>query len=173
MIKLRLGQEKEAGKSRPLGAGGNNVEAPAGDESSDQERNISREGDQNVKQKSDQQGHAYSTDARSTARGASGHRSGAPGAASSDKDSNVSPKAGNTGGREPKKDPGALKRGKDTHHGMDLDDEAKERLTGEGGPVNSGARRGDVDAPIADRGGTYSPSNNGHKRHDSARRGGH
>lgn len=173
MIKLRPGQDKGAVKSRSHGARGNNVDAPVDDESSDQERNINREGDQDAQQKSGQQRHADSTDARSTARGASGHRSGAPGTASSDKDSNVSPKAGNPGGREPKKDPGALKRSNDTHHGMDLDDEAKERLTGEGGPVNSGARRGDVDAPIADRGGTYSSSNNGHKRHDSAGRGGH
>lgn len=172
MIKLRVGQDKDVAGSRLHGAGGNNVEAPVGDENSDQERNISREGEQDAKQKTDQRGRADSTDARSTARGDSGYRGGAPSSASSDKDSNLSPKAGNAGGREPKKDPGALKRGKDTHHGMDLDDEAKERLTGEGGPVNSGARRGDVDAPIADRGGTYSPSNNGHKRHDGAGRGG-
>ncbi|HEY1774233.1 MAG TPA: hypothetical protein VGH91_13680 [Gammaproteobacteria bacterium] len=80
--------------------------------------------------------------------------------ASSDKDSNVSTAAGNPRGREPKKDPDALKgnkdrheRDKDRHGGMSLDEEAKERLTSEGGPPpGTGARRDDLDAPIPDRG---------------------
>ncbi len=130
MIKVRTGQDKESVRSRLQGAGGNNVEAPVGDESVDQERNISREGDQDAQQQRKQQEHSDSSDAHSTEKGASGHRSGAPGAASSDQDSNVSPKAGNSGGRERGQDPGALKRGKGSRYGMDLDQEAKERLTG-------------------------------------------
>jgi|GEM_PF-5337554 len=118
MIKLRLGQEKQ----RPLkSTGGNNVESPIDEGSGDQEH-LSDNGDREVQQQTEQQRHSDSTDPESTGRAASGHRSGGP--ASSDKDSNAS----------------ASKSGKDRHGGMNLDDEAKERQTGEGGPANSAPR---------------------------------
>jgi hypothetical protein len=147
MIKLKIGQKQGDAAKR---AGGNNVEAPVEHESGDQERNLSREGDKNVQQKTDQQGHADSTDARSTAKGASGHRSGAPGPARGEEDAELNAegekRAAESDRKSVKRD-----RDKDMRHGMDFDKEAQERLTGEGGPVN-GARRGDVDAPVPDRG---------------------
>jgi hypothetical protein len=172
MIKLKIGRNSthihlDSNGSYSRAAGGNNVEAPVDDDGrdgSDQERAIGDSGDQDAQQRASQQENGDSTDFQSTAKGAAGHRSGAPGGASSDEDSNVSADAGNPQGRGAGKDKGPLKRDdKDSHSGMSLDEEAKERMADEGGPApNSGARRGELDAPTTDRGGTYSKSNNGH-----------
>jgi hypothetical protein len=137
MIKLKIGEDGPDGRGsiesiegveggmespNPLAAS-NNVEAPVDDDGhdgSDQERAIGSSGDKDAQQRASQQQHADSTDPESTAKGASGHRSGGP-----------------------KKDKGQSKHDdKDSHHGVSLDEEAKERQTGEGGPVNSGTRRG-------------------------------
>jgi hypothetical protein len=161
MIKLKIGRNSthihlDSSGSYSRAAGGNNVEAPVDDDgrdSSDQERVIGESGDQDAQRRASQQERGDSTD-WSTAKGATGHRSGAPSDTNSDEDSNVSADAGDPQGRGPKKDSGALKRDKDRHGGMSLDEVAEERLTSEGGPVpNSGARRGDLDAPITDHGG--------------------
>jgi hypothetical protein len=125
MIKLKIGRGSthihlEPDGSYPWRAGGNNVEAPVDDEghdSSDQERALGDNGDREVQQKDSQQKHSDSTDFDSAAKGASGHRHGAP------------------GGHEGSKN-------RDRHGGMSLDEEAKERQTSEGGPVNSSNRRG-------------------------------
>ena len=139
MIKLKVGQNQSGAVKS---AGGNNVEAPVEQESGDQERNLSREGDEDVRQKTDQQGHADSTDSRSAAKGASGHRSGAPGPARGEEDTEVNAESERLAAGQHRK---SVKRDKDMHHGMDFDKEAQERLTGEGGPVN-GPRRGDADS---------------------------
>lgn len=108
------------------------------------------------------------------------------GGAAPDRDSNLSAAAGNPNGRGAGKDPSPLMGGDDLHESKGQKAENQERLVKERGSVpDTGARRGDVDAPIADRGGTYSPSNNGHQvtgkdqtqpehtRHDGVRRGDH
>jgi len=93
------------------------------------------------------------------------------GGASSDYDSNVSAAAGNPRGRGAGKDKGALQHRDEAHHGgMSSEEEARDRLTNEGGPVppprsKTGARRGDLETPTVDRGGRYSPINNGHPPH--------
>jgi hypothetical protein len=112
-----------------------------------------------------------------------GHESGG---AASDKDSNVSAEAGNPNGRGAGKDPGPLTRETDRHDSQSRDQETRERIIKERGMVpDSGARRGDLEAPTSDHGGSYSPSNNGrpvggtdkrqqeHTRHDGVRRGDH
>jgi hypothetical protein len=137
MIKLKIGEDGPEGRgsiesieaveggveSPNQLAAGNNVETPVDDDgrgSNDQERSVEDSSDKDAQQRASQQEHADSTDPQSTAKGASGHRSGGP-----------------------KRDKGYLKHDdKDSHDGVSLDEEAKERQTGEGGPVNSGARRG-------------------------------
>jgi hypothetical protein len=108
------------------------------------------------------------------------------GGAAGDRDSNVSAAAGNPNGRGAGKDPGPLTRETDRHDSQSRDEQNRERIIKERGSVlDTGARRGDLEAPTPDHGGTYSPSNNGHReagtdkrqqehtRHDGVRRGDH
>jgi hypothetical protein len=77
------------------------------------------------------------------------------GSAAGDQDSNLSAAAGNPTGRGAGKDPGPLTHETDRHDSQSRDEQARERAAKERGTIanpDTGARRGDLDAPVADRG---------------------
>lgn len=122
-------------------------------------------------------------DVEVTADDAAGHLDHETGGANGDMDSNVSAAAGNPNGRGAGKDPGPLTHETDRHDRQTREEQKRELLVKERGTVPAtGARRGDLDAPEPDRGGTYSNTNNGRPadksrdkptRHDGVGRGEH
>jgi hypothetical protein len=81
-----------------------------------------------------------------------GHETGG---AADDRDSNLSAEAGNPNGRGAGKDPGPLTHETDRHDSQSRDEQARERVAKERGTTinpDTGARRGDLDAAITDRG---------------------
>ena len=107
---------------------------------------------------------AGGNDVEVTEEGGETHLDQETGGGNGDWDSNVSAAAGNPNGRGAGKDPGPLTHETDRHDRQSREEQNRELQLKERGSLptpDTGARRGDLDAPVPDRGGTYSPINNG------------